>query len=500
MGAKTDPIRRCPGVLILAAGRGARMKSSTSKVLLELNGDPLIVHVLRKVAKVCEDSPIAVVVGNNRGNNRQTVTESLQAFPEFQNLHLTFVTQEEPRGTGDAVRCAMEAEWGKKLLSEKRKVLVLPGDSPLISEELVNETIGPLGRTNALRLVTCEQEDPTGYGRVVRRGKSGPVLRIVEHADAKEREKEITEVATSIYLFDPAFLNAGWRNISDRNAQGEFYLTDLISLAVRRKKGVDILKWSNADDLRGVNNPWELSEAGKILNTRVIKKWALSGVRFMDPFCTRVDPRVVIGQDVRIFPGVHLAGTTQIGDGVEVGHHAVIKDSVICARAQIKPGCVIENSFVGDDSKVGPYAHLRPESHVGKNVKIGNFVELKKTSIGNGTSVAHLSYLGDAEVGSNVNIGCGFVTCNFDGRVINGQRKHKTIIEDDVFMGSDCQVIAPIKIGKGSYIASGSTITKDTEPHSLAFGRSRQVTKVGRALKLREIFSVEKSHESEISK
>jgi bifunctional UDP-N-acetylglucosamine pyrophosphorylase/glucosamine-1-phosphate N-acetyltransferase len=274
--------------------------------------------------------------------------------------------------------------------------------------------------------------------------------------------------------------------LSNKNAQGEYYLTDLISIAARLKKKMGVLMWAKSEDLRGVNDAWELALAQEILNKREIESHAKRGVRFMDWRNTVVECCVEIGPDTEIGAGVVLERFTQIGQGSVIEPHSILRSATIGDGVRIKAGSVIDRSTVESGAVVGPYAHLRPDSVVRPGAKIGNFVELKNARIGEKTSIAHLSYVGDAEVGSRVNIGCGFVTCNFDGRVIDGKRKHSTIIEDDVFMGSDCQVIAPIKIGRGAYVASGSTVTENVEANALAIARSRQVNKPGYAKKLKE--------------
>ena len=475
------------GVMILAAGMGKRMRSSLPKVLHEIGGESLLFLVLKQVqeagSQLGQKLPIAVVVGHGR----EKVEEAVRSNPACSEMNITFIHQAEQRGTGHAARCVMDSEWGAKMLEKKTPILVLPGDLPLIPSALLQQMIAPLRKGEVMRLLTCDLPDPTGYGRVVRRGKQGSVLRIVEERDANIREKTIKEVAASIYTFQSTFLKYGLSRLSDKNAQGELYLTDLIAQAARSSKKIDVLKWQNSDDLRGVNDPWELALAGRILNERCVRGWALKGVKFMDPLGTWIDTSVALKEDVVIHPGAILRGKTSVRKGTIIGPHVTLTDVTIGSGAHIKAGTVAEDSVIDDHAQVGPYAHLRPESRVGEGAKIGNFVELKKTSIGPHTNVAHLSYLGDAEVGRNVNIGCGFITCNFDGRVIDGQRKHKSIIEDDVFMGSDCQVVAPIRIGKGSYVASGSTVTESVEPGALAIARSRQVTKPGYAEKLRAV-------------
>jgi bifunctional UDP-N-acetylglucosamine pyrophosphorylase/glucosamine-1-phosphate N-acetyltransferase len=466
------------GVIILAAGIGKRMKSALPKVLHEIGGQPLIFHIIQSVKEAKPDASIAIVVGHEK--------EKVQAAIESRFSDITFITQPHAGGTGHAAQCAMNSPWGESLVKNKGRILVLPGDTPLLSASLVAQMLEPLRGTEVMRLLTTEIGDPTGYGRVVRRGKSGPVLRITEEKDANLREKQIREIAVSIYLFQASFLKYALAKISNKNAQNEYYLTDTIAQAVRSKKKVDVLPWRDSDELRGINDLWELAIARKLLNERCIRAWALKGVRFVNPWSTWVDVSVELSEDVMVGTGVILLGHTKVARGVELGPRVVLKNVEVGEGAVIKTGTVAEESKIGKQATLGPYAHLRPESVVGAHAKIGNFVELKKAKIGEDTSVAHLSYLGDAEVGKGVNIGCGFVTCNFDGRVIEGQRKHRTWIGDGVFVGSDCQVVAPIKIGNGAYIASGSTITEDVEADAMAIARSRQTNKPGYAKKLKK--------------
>lgn len=452
-------------VMILAAGLGKRMKSPLPKVLHPLAGRPMIQHLLHHVFAVSPDAPVAIVVGHGR----EQVQADIASQVAFRGRSITFIVQSEQKGTGHAARCAMESPWGKTQVAGKKTVLVFPGDLPLVPEELVRAMAEPMAREAALRLLTCKLPDPTGYGRVIRRGKSGPVLKIVEEKDCNAREKLGTEVAASIYAFQAAFLATQLQKLSNKNAQGEYYLTDLVAMAARSKKKVDVLTWTCAEDLRGINDRYELAQARGLLNQRILKAWAQSGVDITDLSGTWIDSSVELAPGAVIGAGVHLKGRTQIA-----------------ALAEIRMGSVITDSEVGASAVVGPYAHLRPGSVVGAHCKVGNFVELKNTRLGEKTSVSRLSYLGDATVGARVNIGCGFVTCNFDGRVIAGKRKHETVIEDDVFMGSDCQTVAPIRVGKGAFVASGSTITEDVEGGALAIARSRQVNKPGYARKLTE--------------
>jgi bifunctional UDP-N-acetylglucosamine pyrophosphorylase/glucosamine-1-phosphate N-acetyltransferase len=464
-------------VIVLAAGMGKRMKSSLPKVLHSVGGEPILFHILSRIQEAAPQASVAIVVGHGR----ELVEKAVREESRFSALQIEFVLQPEQRGTGHAAQCAMGSAWGDRMIREKRPVLVLPGDSPLLTAELLAQMLKPLSSSEAMRLLTTELDEPAGYGRIVRRGKRGPVLKIVEEKDASIREKQIREVGTSIYLFAPAFLKAGLQKLSPKNAQGEYYLTDLVHQASRNRKRIDVLQWADSSDLRGVNDPWELAQAGKLLNERVVRRWALDGVRFIDPQTTYVESQVSFGSDCVVYPGAFLSGRTRIGSGVSVGPNVLLRDVEVGDHANLKAGTFAEASRIGAHSQIGPYAHLRPESVVGDACKIGNFVELKKSVIGEKTSIAHLSYVGDAEVGKRVNIGCGFVTCNYDG--VN---KHKTVIEDEVFVGSDSQIVAPARIGRGAYIASGSTITEDVEAEALALARSRQINKPGYARKLKK--------------
>ncbi len=469
-----------PSILVLAAGFGKRMHSPLPKVLIPLGGRALILHILDRVFSVHPDANVGVVVGFQADLVKKTISE------HYPNRSIDFILQEKPEGTGHAAKMAMESDWGKKQIAAKTTILVLPGDLPLISDELIRDMCEPLSRGVALRMLTATLASPGGYGRVVRKGKKGAVIRIVEEKDANAREKAIAEVVLSIYQFQAQFLAVGVQEIKNTNAQKEYYLPDLVSIAVRKKRAIETLPWIEVEDVRGVNNPLELAEAFHTLNKRVIRAHALMGVRFMDIHRVVIEPTVQIAADVSIAPGALLEGNTKIAAGVSIGPWVHLKNVIVGKNAVIRAGTVAEDSEIHENAKVGPFAHLRPESIVGKGAKIGNFVELKKSTIGEDTSIAHLSYVGDATIGAHVNIGCGFVTCNFDGRVIDGQRKHKTVIEDNVFVGSDCQTVAPIVVKKGAYIASGSTITESVEEDALAIARARQVNKPGYAKKLRQ--------------
>jgi len=486
--SKTKTPPPSSALLILAAGLGKRMRSLLPKVLHEVCGEPMLIALLRSVASAKSDAEVGVIIGHGREKVEAAVRAAISADSRLAKLRVAFLVQAEPRGTGHAVREAMATAWGKARIAAKSTLLVLAGDSPMIPPALIEAMSEPLEKGVALRLLTCTLPEPKGYGRIVRAGgkASGAVLRIVEEKDATPKERTIREVAASIYAFDATFLASSLPKLTAKNAQGEYYLTDLVGMAAKIKKKIAPLTWRNSDDVRGVNDLWELAIAERALQLRIVESHARNGVRFLDPWSVAVEAGVVIGKGVKIHRGVVLRGKTTIGNGVDIGSNTVLRSCRVEAEVVFKAGCYAENSVIEAGATVGPYAHLRPESQVGRGAKIGNFVELKKAIIGEKTSIAHLSYVGDAIIGARVNIGCGFITCNFDGRTKNGVRKHVTVIEDDCFIGSDVQMVAPVIIGKGAYVASGSTITKNVEPEALAIARARQENRPGYAKRLRE--------------
>ena len=454
------------------------MKSDIPKVLMNAAGIPIVLRIVRQVQAALPDSPVAIVVGTAR----KQIEECLRLDSWIDWARIQFVDQLEPLGTGHAVRCALESSW----TSENRcsDYLILPGDTPLLTKELLVQMAKKLSPTHHCRMLSCELINPTGYGRVVHRGKK---LSIVEEKDASPEERLIREVVVSVYLFSKDFLTKALSLIRPTNAQKEYYLTSVFDSGIsRQESGIEVLGWKDSDDVRGVNNLWELGEASELLNLRVVKKWALEGVYFEDLKSVEIADEVTLEASVHISRGVILRGNTKIGRGTRVGSNVHLLDVIVGENVVLKTGTIAQDSIIGHSATLGPYAHLRPKCRVGNHVKIGNFVELKNTQVAENTSISHLSYLGDATVGKNVNIGCGFVTCNFDGRTINGKRKHETWIEDDVFLGSDCQAIAPIRIGKGSFVASGSTLTEDVEAGALAIARSRQIIKKGYAKKFKD--------------
>jgi bifunctional UDP-N-acetylglucosamine pyrophosphorylase/glucosamine-1-phosphate N-acetyltransferase len=411
-------------------------------------------------------SSVSVVVGH--GN--EEVKKSCSGYPKLQFFH-----QEEQKGTAHAVGVAKDF-----LKTVKGHVLILSGDVCLLRKESVEALLGAhFEEKHALTFATTHLGNPRGYGRVLR-GDKGQVLGIREEADASSDEKKITEINAGIYCFEIESLLGALDKIKSGNKQGEYYLTDAIALLIQEGKRVDGFSLPDAQETHGVNDRKALSEAERILQKRTNDRLMLSGVTIHLSDTVLIDPRCEIAADVVIGPGTQIS-QSHIQKGAVIEGYCRIHDCRIEESAHIWQGSYLEGSVVGREAKVGPYAHLRPESHLGRGVKIGNFVEVKKSTLGEDSKASHLSYIGDAEVGKNVNLGCGFITCNYDGK-----KKHKTVIEDEVFVGSDTQVVAPLTVGRGSYVASGSTLTKDVPADSLALSRTKQENKLGYAKRFKK--------------
>jgi bifunctional UDP-N-acetylglucosamine pyrophosphorylase/glucosamine-1-phosphate N-acetyltransferase len=441
-----------PTVVILAAGLGTRMRSDLAKALHELAGRPLIQHVLNAAAGV-EPEKIILVLGHQADKVRSAVREFR---PEI-------VLQAEQLGTGHAVQQAMEA-----ISTGAGPVLVLCADTPLITSKTLQDVVDLHQKSRAtITLVTAKVDNPFGYGRVVR-GKSG-VMRVVEEKDATAAQKKIQEVNAGIYCFDREFLLASLRVLGKNNAQGEYYLPDTIELAKKKKHRVSAFLCRDSHEVMGVNSRFDLSQAEAILRRRINRQWMLEGVTMVDPDTVFVGNDVRVGRDVVIYPNVMIEGRTRIGDGCVIHPGTRIVNSVIAEKVIVKDCSVIEESEIASDAIVGPFAHLRPGSLIGSRARIGNFVEVKKSSIGEGSKANHLAYIGDATIGRDVNIGAGVIICNYDG-----YDKHPTVIEDNVFVGSDSQLVAPVKIGRGALVAAGSTITGDVPADALAISRVPQ--------------------------
>jgi bifunctional UDP-N-acetylglucosamine pyrophosphorylase/glucosamine-1-phosphate N-acetyltransferase len=466
-------------VIILAAGLGTRMKSATIKVLHRAAGRPIIDYVLDLAAEISDRTPVVVV-----GHQREAVQKSI-------GERARFAVQEQQLGTGHAVMQA--AEFLQRGDMTGRKVLILSGDVPLTRPETLRLLLQEHHRGgNALTLLTMKLDEPGMYGRIVR-DASGAVSRIVEAKDASENERAIDEVNAGIYLFNAADLLANLRNLSTNNAQGEYYLTDLIAMVRDSGKRVGAVVADDPIEALGVNSRGELAVVEAVIQNRVVKKLMSAGVTFRNPNTVVIDSSVSIGADTVVYPFVTLEGATRIGEGcvVEPGVHLI--NTSVGDNVHVKTGTVAEESVIGDEAMVGPYAHLRPGTKLGKRVKVGNFVETKKAVFGEGSKASHLSYIGDAEIGSDVNIGAGTITCNYDG--VN---KHKTVLEDGVFVGSDTQLVAPVRVGRGAYVGAGSTITKDVPPDALALSRVPQRNIEGWATRRRaELTGKKKKNEGE---
>ncbi len=440
--------------VVLAAGQGTRMKSQLPKVLFPLAGKPILQHVV-DVLNQSEVEKIIVVTGHGS----QQVRDQIQG-------DITWLEQHPQLGTGHALFQACQ-----ELSGYSGDVLVLCGDSPLVTVETVNN----LAKTHRDRaaeatILSAVVDDPTGYGRIVR-GEENKVRAIVEHRDASEQQQAIREVNSGAYCFR-------WQSMADKlvsldndNSQGEYYLTDIIS-SVRQSGGkVEALPVSDSSEVMGINDRVQLAQAEKEMQKRIATDLMLQGVTILDPDTAWFDANVSLGQDSTVLPNTHIKGKTRVGERCIIGPDVFIEDCVLGDEVTIR-NSVAEGSSIGDKTTVGPYAYIRPGCEIGSGVRIGDFVELKKTRIGDGSKVPHLSYVGDALVGSGVNIGCGVITANYDGK-----EKHITEIGDEAFIGCNSNLVAPLRIGKSAYVAAGSTITSDVPEGSLAIARSRQSVK-----------------------
>ena len=442
-------------VIILAAGLGTRMKSATIKILHHAAGRPIIDYVVDLASEVGESAPVIVI-----GHQREAVQKQV-------GDRARYAVQEQQLGTGHAVMQAMSV-LGRDGMRGKR-VLILSGDVPLTRAETLRQLIEEHERSNnALTLLTMKLDDPAMYGRVVRDG-DGTVTRIVEAKDANDAEKKIDEVNAGIYVFDGERLFENLSSLSTNNAQGEYYLTDLLGLLRNAGHRVGAVVAGDPIEAAGVNSRADLATVEGEIQRRVVAKLMSEGVTFRNPGTVVIDSTVAIGSDTVVYPFVTLEGTTKIGEGcvIEPGVH--LMNVTVGDDVHLKTGTVAEDAVIEAEAVVGPYAHLRAGSQLGRHVKVGNFVETKKAVFGEGAKASHLSYIGDADVGANVNIGAGTITCNYDG--VN---KHKTVIEEGAFIGSDTQLVAPVRVGKGAYVGAGSTITKDVPPEALALSRTPQ--------------------------
>jgi bifunctional UDP-N-acetylglucosamine pyrophosphorylase/glucosamine-1-phosphate N-acetyltransferase len=472
--AKSDPPR--VAIAIMAAGKGTRLKSKYPKVLHEVGGRPLLTHVIAAATKIVQPQHVYAIVGYEADRVRQAVTDT----------GVGFVLQNPQRGTGHALMVAREA------LAPYDHVIVLSGDAPLITPQTISKLIEfHLAEDAAMTVLTADLENPAGYGRIIRThpGKN-EISAVVEEKSAIPVQKKIHEINAGIYAFAIKPLYAHIGELSTANPHSEYYLTDMAALLANAgsKNKVMACKTGDPDEIKGSNTRAELTQLDACLRLSKSHQLMDEGVTIFYPQTCVIDTDVQIGPDTIIEPFVQLLGKTRVGSDCRIQSYTVIRDSVIADRTLILPGCMIEGSQVKSGARLGPYSHLRPGSEIGENAHVGNFVETKKARLGKGSKANHLTYLGDAEIGEGVNIGAGTVICNYDG-----VHKHPTVIEDGVFVGSDSTLVAPVRIGKGAYVAAASCITDDVPEDSLALARARQIVKEGWAKAKREMRAAAKT-------
>lgn len=447
--------------IILAAGKGTRMKSKLYKVLHPVSGKPMVEHIINRVSETNPDEIITIV-----GHGAEQVKTQLGERSEY-------ALQAEQLGTGHAVLQAASFLEGKK-----GTTLVISGDTPLLTTETLNNLFEyHQGKNASATILTAQAQNPTGYGRIIR-DHVGIVEKIVEQKDASPEEARVKEINTGTYCFDNEALFTALNKVGTNNAQGEYYLTDIIEILKEDGNTVAAYQTENFEESMGVNDRIALAKANEIMRKRINEAHMTNGVTFVDPASTYIDAGVVIGSDTVIEAGVQLQGETVIGMDCMIGAHSRIVDSVIEDNVVIT-NSVIESSHVKKAADVGPFAHLRPNAEIGEGAHIGNFVEVKNAEIGNHTKVGHLTYVGDATLGEDINVGCGVVFVNYDGK-----QKHHTKVGAHSFIGSNSNIVAPVTIEDHSSIAAGSTITNDVPEYALAIARARQVNKEGYAKKL----------------
>lgn len=440
--------------IVLAAGEGKRMKSQYSKVIHKIYGKPLI----KWVAKTAENAGVkecVYVIGHKAEQVKECLGEDA-----------LYALQEQQLGTGHAVMQAEEYLKGKD-----GHVVILYGDMPLVKSQTILDLIKlHTENSNSVTIVTADFDDPTGYGRIIR-DTAGNVARVVEQKDATEEQKAVREINSGIYCFNINDLLDSLKELKNDNNQGEYYLTDTLEILIGKGLKAGVLKLRDSSELLGINDRLQLAEASEVLKKRILADHMRAGVTMIDPNSTYIDDDVRIGNDTVIYPGTIIEGGTEIGEDCVIGPNSRIVSSTIGNHVEVNNSVILE-STVDNGTHVGPFAYVRPGSSIGKKVKIGDFVEIKKSKIGDKTKVSHLTYIGDAEIGKNVNLGCGVVVVNYDGK-----KKHKTVVEDNAFVGCNVNLVSPVVVKENAYIAAGSTITDEVPENSLAIARSRQVIK-----------------------
>lgn len=439
-------------VIILAAGKGTRMRSQLPKVLQPLAGQPLLGHVIH-TAKQLQAKNIITIFGHG-GDLVQQV---------FSNEHIEWVEQAEQLGTGHAVQMTLP------VLPQQGTSLILYGDVPLVRQETLEKLLQATEQTG-IGMITLNVVNPTGYGRIVR--ENGKIQAIVEHKDATEAQRQIQEINTGIYCVSNAKLHEWLPRLSNNNAQGEYYLTDIVAMAVADGLEIASIQPELAYEVEGVNDRIQLAALEREFQAQQALELMRQGVTFNDPKRFDLRGSLKVGQDVRIDVNVIIEGDCELGDNVEIGAGCILKNTQIAAGTKVQPYSIFDGAIVGENTIIGPFARLRPGAKLANEVHIGNFVEVKNSSIGFGSKANHFTYLGDAEIGSGSNIGAGTITCNYDG--VN---KHKTIIGDAAFIGSNSSLVAPIQIGNGATVGAGSVITRNVPENTLAFERAQQIEK-----------------------
>lgn len=444
----------------MAAGKGTRLKSKHPKVLHEVGGKPLLAHVIAAATKVVPAKDVFAIIGHEADRVRQAVAHT----------GVNFILQEPQRGTGHALMVARAA------LTPYNVVIVLSGDAPLITAETIEKLRDfHASAKAAMTLLTAQLHNPTGYGRVIRKSaKSDDVQAIAEEKSATPAQRKLREINAGFYGFDAKQLFGHIDQLRSDNPHREFYLTDMAQIFGKAKKRVVAVTAADPHEVLGGNTRAELAFIDQRMRVAKCQQLMADGVTIFYPSTCVVDSDVEIGADTVIEPFVQILGHTRIGSDCHIRSYSVINDSVISDGVLIRPGCVLDGAQVKAGAILGPYSHLRHGSEIGEDARVGNFVETKKIRLGKGSKANHLTYLGDAEIGEGVNIGAGTITCNYDG-----ERKHTTVIEDGVFVGSDSTLVAPVRVGKGAYVGAASCITDDVPPESLAIGRGRQIVKEG---------------------